>query len=58
MMSVPRLHACAMCAKQSEAAARLVYVDLALLATPYLVTALGLWVFWRQVRKLMRGANS
>lgn len=57
MTSMPRIHPCAMCARQSEAAARLVYVDLALLATPYLVTALGLWVFARHVRQLMRGVK-
>lgn len=48
---MPDLVACALCGKQVEAAARLVWVDLALLAVPFVAVAAGVWLFSRELRR-------
>ncbi len=45
------LTACAMCGKQVEAAARLVWVDLALLAVPFAAIGAGIWLFTRELNR-------
>lgn len=50
--------ACAMCGKQTPEAARIAWVDLALLAVPFALVALGAWVFAREMRRAASQAEA
>lgn len=47
--------ACAQCGRQSAVAAKILWVELLLLAVPFVLAGFGWWVFRRELGRSRRG---
>lgn len=47
--AIGALLACAQCGRQSAAAAKILWVDMILLAVPFALAGFGFWVFRREL---------